>query len=337
MVRHGLLLAALATGGAASAQGALPVAIDAFTRENIEACRGAGGSPSLQGLDFPGADRTAEVHVPYVTEADLNGDGMPDYVTDLAGLECAGAWSYFCGSAGCPVTVWLSGPAGHSVAWGGSAQAWRLEGAEVVLSLHGQLCSPPRVGAEGCEVRMDFAGRSGAAEAVESGTAVAAAVPPATSLRPRERPATPRAVTPAPPDAVSPEPGPAAPAPRSAAGWATGQLPDRSGWFAGVRDDGAGRRLDWICAKGRGSFLALSPYAGGPRIAIDVGGRVQEFDVEVANGAAYAPVDLTSGIFLHIVSGPSVTVSEPGGDSLGIFSMDGAPLAIGQAEGRCRA
>jgi hypothetical protein len=113
-------------------------------------------------------------------------------------------------------------------------------------------------------------------------------------------------------------------------------MPDGSGWFAGVRDDTSGRRVDWLCAKGRGSLFALSPYAGGTRIAVDVSGRVQEFDVEVSGGAAYAPIEIAAPLFLHIVSGPAFTVAEPGGPPLGTFPMDGAPRAIGQAEGRCR-
>jgi hypothetical protein len=322
MVRLVLLLAAAAAGGAAFAQATLPAAVAAFTQENVEACRGAGGTPSFQGLVFPGAGTTAEVHVPYVTEAELNGDGVPDYVTDLAGLECANAWSYFCGSAGCPVTVWLSGPEGHAVGWGGSAQAWRLEGAQIVLSLHGQLCTPPRVGADGCEVAMGFAGESGAAP-----DAAAVAGAPGTSPRPKGRPVV-AAAAPA-----QPQDAPAAP---SAGGWVSGEMPGGGGWFAGVVDAGAGRRIDWLCAKGRRSLLALSPYEGGPRLAFDVGGRVQEFDVEVTGGAAYAPIEIAAPLFLHILSGPAVTISEPGGPPLGTFALEGAPSAIGQAEGRCR-
>jgi len=120
-----------------------PAEIRTFTQENLASCKTAGGAPKL--LDG------------YMTAtADLNGDGAPDYITDLAGLECANAWSYFCGSAGCPVTVWLSGPEGYEVGWGGSAQGWERRGAEIVVFLHGQLCDPPRTGALGCEVAMRF-------------------------------------------------------------------------------------------------------------------------------------------------------------------------------------
>lgn len=138
-----LLALGLILAPAPPALAEVPAIIRTFTQENMASCQGVGGTPGLLGS--------------YLTEAgDLNGDGAPDYVTDLAGLECANAWSFFCGSAGCPVTVWLSGPQGHAVGWGGNAQAWELRGPEVVLSLHGQLCDPPRIGAEGCEVVLRF-------------------------------------------------------------------------------------------------------------------------------------------------------------------------------------
>jgi len=131
----------LATTPPAYAQ--TPTAIQIFTQENKAACTAAGGTPKI--LDS------------YLTPVDdLNDDGTADYVTDLAGLECANAWSYFCGSAGCPVTVWLSGPQGYTVGWGGSAQAWRQQGTQVIVSLHGQLCKPPRIGAQSCDVAMRF-------------------------------------------------------------------------------------------------------------------------------------------------------------------------------------
>lgn len=125
------------------AQAQIPTEIQSFTQENAAICRLAGGTP------MPSSS--------YLTETDdLNGDGKPDYVTNLAALECVNAWSVFCGSAGCPVTVWLSNPAGYSVGWGGSAQDWKLRGKEIVVALHGQFCTPPRIGADSCEVVMRF-------------------------------------------------------------------------------------------------------------------------------------------------------------------------------------
>jgi hypothetical protein len=282
-VRNLLLVSALAAGGPVWAQATLPEAVAAFTQENLAACRSAGGNPSLRPA--------------YATQAELNGDGVPDYVTDLAGLECAGAWSYFCGSAGCPVTVWLSGPGGHAVGWGGSAQAWELRGPEVVLFLHGQLCDPPRVGAEGCEVALRFD-----AAAAPAGAAPAAPVP-----------------TDAP-----------------VAGWTFDRTADGAGWYAGTVDAGSGARLDWLCAKGRQSYLAVTPFAGAGPLVLDVDGRVQSFEVLVQNGTAYAPVSVTAPIFAHVASGAGFAVLDTAGRPVARFSMEGAPGAIGQAEGRCR-
>jgi hypothetical protein len=353
-------VAAAVPGAPVLAQGAggLPADIAAYTEEVIAECRGAGGSPSLQGLDFPGAGTTEEVYVPYLTAADLNGDGVADYVTDLAGLECANAWSYFCGSAGCPVTVWLSGGDGYATEWGGHAQAWELKGTEVVLYLHGQMCTPPRTGVEGCEEVLRFDGAAGGAGGA------AAPVPEgalASSPRPQPRPggavaaapvaeptvaeqtaAAGPADEPPPPEEPVAE-APAAPAPglpaamgEAVPGWTMGETENGAGWYARVEDPASGARLDWLCAKGRQSVLALTPHDGAATIAIDVDGRVQTFDVETENGTAYTPVAIASPVFLHIASGRAFSVLGADGAPVARFSMQGAPSAIGQAEGRCQ-
>lgn len=145
-IRQGssLIILALGLSGCAHPEHAdMPPQIRAFTEENLALCKDAGGTPTLS------------EH--YLTEVgDLNDDGRADYVTSLAGLDCAGMWTLFCGSAGCPVIVWLSGNEDYSVGWGGHAQAWELRGKEFVASLHGQFCTPPRVGAESCELPMRF-------------------------------------------------------------------------------------------------------------------------------------------------------------------------------------
>lgn len=51
---------------------------------------------------------TPRILAGYERSLDLNGDGREDYVTDLSHLECADAWSAFCGPSGCPVSAWLS-------------------------------------------------------------------------------------------------------------------------------------------------------------------------------------------------------------------------------------
>lgn len=62
-------------------------------------CRDAGGVP--------------EILEHFETVLDLNGDGREDYLTNLARMQCAGAWGAFCGANGCPVTAWLSAPDGY--------------------------------------------------------------------------------------------------------------------------------------------------------------------------------------------------------------------------------
>ncbi len=311
--------------------GPLPAAVQEFLDENLRFCEEVGGTPNASGIDLPGAGRAAEGYPPLVTEADLNADGQTDYITDLAGLECVDAWSLFCGSAGCPVTVWVAEGADHEVAWGGSAQAWRLEGRDVVLTLHGQLCTPPRTGADSCEEVISLGDTSGAV--VEEAPVEVAALAPDASPRPTARPAGETAAA-----AQTTPDAPSLPAlmGEPAAGWHYAQTADLSGWYAGTTDTATGARLDWLCGKGRPSLLAISPYAGSGRVAVDVDGRVQEFEVVTENGVAYAPIGLTDPLFLHIASGRMLTLSDNAGAEIGRFSMDGAPLAIGQAEGRCR-
>lgn len=78
-----------------------PAALIEATEEASAQCTAAGGTPAI--LDG------------YRVTLDLNGDGIDDFLTDMARLECAGAWSAFCGSSGCPVTAWLSEPDGGHV------------------------------------------------------------------------------------------------------------------------------------------------------------------------------------------------------------------------------
>jgi hypothetical protein len=359
---HGrvLLLALLLAAGPVRADLPEPLLDDAL--ENVRMCKEAGGTPRFQGVAIPGAEQSDEVFIPYVTEADLNGDGAADYVTDLAGLDCVDAWTLFCGSAGCPVTVWLSRPEGLSVAWGGHAQAWELKGAEVVLYLHGQMCTPPRAGVEGCEEVLRF-------DRAAAPAAAAAPVPPgalASSPRPRPRPggvasaeaaaapppaegsqpetkgtdaeaAAPATPTPLPPDTAAPE-SPVLPTAtdEAAPGWTSARLPDDTGWYARVEDPESGARIDWICAKGRESRLALTPAPEGDTITIDVDGRTQEFAVTAEDGTAYAPVAIGSPLFLHIASGQGFRILDAAGAPVARFSMRDAPLAIGEAEGRCQ-
>jgi hypothetical protein len=92
-----LLLAALLPAVARAGEEPPPALIEAAEAATA-LCRHLGGNPVI--LDG------------YRTTRDLNGDGRDDFVTDLANLQCGGAWGAFCGPTGCPVSAWLSEPDG---------------------------------------------------------------------------------------------------------------------------------------------------------------------------------------------------------------------------------
>jgi hypothetical protein len=135
-----------ATPSPADVHAALPGPLQSATDDMIAACNevGSGGS----GLhDDP----------PYVQTADLNGDGQPDYVQYLGGINCVGAASHWGGSAGFPASVWLSGADGyHEQSLGYSQDVPQIEDGGVRTYLHGQMCDPPRTGADGCEKLTAF-------------------------------------------------------------------------------------------------------------------------------------------------------------------------------------
>ncbi len=143
------LVAALILLSTTAAQADLPGPVATARAENAAACRAAGGSPSEKNG--------------YLVERDLNGDGTPDYAMNLMALDCAGAAGYFCGSAGCPVTVWVSQAGSHRVAWSSYAQDVQWQGNTLIASLHGQFCQPPKPGFDGCEERVAFDAPSPAA------------------------------------------------------------------------------------------------------------------------------------------------------------------------------
>lgn len=166
-----MILAALALLAAAPAA-AQPAAVAAHTRQSMQACREAGGTPSPK----PG----------YQVTEDLNADGIEDYILDFQHLECANAWSFFCGSAGCPLAVFLSSPSGHQGVMGDHVQGWRLiPGTPPVIevSLHGAMCRRGGIGIEGCTERYGWNGRQFARL---SGPAPSEAQPPRPAPAPQE-------------------------------------------------------------------------------------------------------------------------------------------------------
>ncbi|MGG5817811.1 hypothetical protein [Falsiroseomonas sp. HW251] len=102
----GLLSGLLVSPAAAQLPPAVAQAVATAERE----CREAGGRPS------PGPQ--------FQTSQELNGDGEPDWLLDYTHLNCAGAEGFFCGAAGCPLVLFLSGarrfaadPLGHVQGW----------------------------------------------------------------------------------------------------------------------------------------------------------------------------------------------------------------------------
>lgn len=136
---------AAALPAAVSAQD-LPPTIAAFAAERASACVAAGGAPTIGPA--------------FATAVDLNGDGALDYILDLAGIECANAWSTFCGDAGCPLSVWLATPTGFRRDWEGVAQGWAFDpvGEEVAVAVTTDAAACPDGEAVGaaCVQRLVF-------------------------------------------------------------------------------------------------------------------------------------------------------------------------------------
>jgi len=75
-----------------------PPAVQAEINETIEACK-----PSK-----------ATLQRNFVTQKDVNGDAISDFILDFSEVTCASG-SFFCGSGGCTVTVFASMPDGSFV------------------------------------------------------------------------------------------------------------------------------------------------------------------------------------------------------------------------------
>ncbi len=272
----------------------LPPEAETARQENAALCREAGGNP-------------VETDA-YILQPDLNGDGLPDVVMNLMGLTCEGAFSLFCGSAGCPVTVWTSGPQGHDRAWNSYAQDIAIEGGTLRAYLHGQFCSPPRVGAEGCEEVISFSGP-------RPQTAVA-------------DPAT------ADPDVTTP---PTADAPATDR-W---QLRDGGGTAVAVIGGTNGiRSLAAFCLGGQPWLaLLLDPAPAADDIRVDftfsggtVGGPAQRQD---ATGGAYV-IGLAQNPLLGLLAGrdTSAEIAVQGG-ATGQISLSGSTRALRAALAPC--
>lgn len=277
----------------------LPPGLQAFADEQSMTCTEAGGEPRIGPA--------------FATPVDLNGDGAADYIVDLAGLECAGAWSLFCGSAGCPVSVWLSGPDGLARVWGDYAQGWEVQGAgaetALVVHRHGTFCPGATSGAEGCSERLAFAGAAGATGAAPVGETTTAERPAITLPAPEADGWSLRAVPDGEPVAVAAGPGLA----ERLAVFCLGDRP----WLAVMLDGGPGPETLAF------SFAFTDVRAGG------------EARREDGVGGAYV-LDLGDGALVRLLAGrDSEADLAIEGAEQGVLSLRGSSRAIRSALEAC--
>ncbi|HVV98592.1 MAG TPA: hypothetical protein VHC92_15720 [Rhodanobacteraceae bacterium] len=186
----------------------------------------------------------------YATAVDLNGDGVDDFVVDLGGYRCQrpgfGPSNEYCGSAGCPVSVWLSQPGGsYALApdIGGSMQGWEIrqhDGKPAIwYGLHGAFCDDgkDRAGSDTCEKYWT--------------------APPAKSASGARAPAEARRGA---------KPGASA---NPASGWQLRPIAGRAG-MAAVRGPGVVAGLTLLCDRGS-AFLTIMVKAPPPPGPVTIG------------------------------------------------------------------
>ncbi|WP_424929545.1 hypothetical protein [Amaricoccus tamworthensis] len=139
----------LASGGQAFASDLPPVLFE-YTEEAFLTCQTAGGE--------------AQIGEGYSTTADLNADGVPDFITDLSAVDCAGAPNVFCNNGACPVDAWLSTPdGGHTRFEIGPALSFSLteqtDGRTRVQTAHTlETCADANVESTNCAKIWNFSG-----------------------------------------------------------------------------------------------------------------------------------------------------------------------------------
>ncbi len=95
------------------AQSAEPPGIARFRSQLISECQGVGGG-------------RARFEPGFSQRVNISPDGVPDYVLDASKVDCPGARTFTCGSAGCPVQVLVSQGGRHVVALDDYAQEVRV-------------------------------------------------------------------------------------------------------------------------------------------------------------------------------------------------------------------
>ncbi len=144
MKRSMAVLIVAGLSGPVTAAG-LPAPLEVYAAQQTTLCTEQGG--------------IARVGPAFATPVDLNSDGLTDYIVDLAGIECANAWSAFCSEDGCPLSVWITGATGPVREWDGQASGWRIEDTDetvqVAVEQTGEGCDPDP-GREVCTQRLSF-------------------------------------------------------------------------------------------------------------------------------------------------------------------------------------
>jgi hypothetical protein len=299
-----LAFAALLLPAAAGAQEPPPALVEA-TEEASALCRDLGGTPTI--LED------------YATARDLNGDGRDDFVTDLARLECGGAWGAFCGSAGCPVTAWLSAEDGGFERFDlGRLRGFAIrdgEGAlpELVASYDASRCDDA---GEGCTRTWTFP--------------VSAPGEPPVDARPEQ------AAAPAPETGAA-----AAPVPLLAPGWTLRRVPGASpvALGGGVGDIAS---LAAFCLQGQ-PFLAVTfrerPASGRVELSFDFSqGTVATVAGHEATAGGAFVAALAEGPLADRLAGRDREVGvSVDGEPQGALSLAGSTRSVRAALESCRA
>jgi hypothetical protein len=309
-MQRAFVILSLLLFGTAPALAQLPPSVQQGQREAEAECRSAGGRPTAQPA--------------FRAQHDLNGDGQPDYVHDFTGLDCAGAPSYFCGSAGCPVVVYVS-PTYRAQSLG-HVQGWTMDASGrlpvMVLGLHGSSCG--RVGAAGCEQRIGWNGREMAR--------VGAGAPPPRVAAPAR---------PAPGGGDTKSGTPAANAPPAAA-------PPGNTWQ--VRQAGDGRPIAVVAGPGVVQALTVLCHEGVPVAALALRARPPAGPVTLTlagrGGAASAPLapgggsawfaDLRNSGLPRLLAGNDSSLElRINGGLQGRISLQGSSRAVRDALAAC--
>lgn len=124
----------------------MPSVVRDTLNEAAAECRSAGGNPKK---------------IEDVAKAiDLNGDSSVDWVLDFGNIECEGALSYFCGSSGCQLYIFVSQGSEYVRVWGQNVRSWRVTKIRnlpgIQFDLHGSACGLS--GAERCVKNFVFDG-----------------------------------------------------------------------------------------------------------------------------------------------------------------------------------